>query len=255
VLAILIKLASTGAARASNIKTPLSLRTTSGLFSDFRPGHGGNRQNDAQIRTADPDGEPAGDRLLDGIRGAGNAVARDQVRGPLRPQRDPRRPGEGVRRRQRGLSRRRGCGRTADQSQRGLPERSQGQAPGDLERREGAPRAHGLCQGPVGLGRGQRNGIHIGSALAEVEKLNGKPFKLSGFDWDYGGHVRDWQGGALAKLQPGGCIVAVEFVHPEDAPEENLAKVTGDMDVLSDSADLRAVEPYVGLLLISYPPR
>jgi hypothetical protein len=99
------------------------------------------------------------------------------------------------------------------------------------------------------------NGIRIGTELAEVEKLNGKPFKLSGFDWDYGGHVRDWQGGALAKPQPGGCIVAVEFVHPEDAPEESLTKVTGDIDVLSDSADLRAVEPYVGLLLIAYPPR
>jgi hypothetical protein len=99
------------------------------------------------------------------------------------------------------------------------------------------------------------NGIRIGSALAEVEKLNGKPFKLSGFDWDYGGHVRDWQGGALAKPLPGGCILAVEFVHPEDVPEESLAKVTGDVDVFSDSADLRAVEPYVGLLLISYPPR
>jgi hypothetical protein len=99
------------------------------------------------------------------------------------------------------------------------------------------------------------NGIRIGTELAEVEKLNGKPFKLSGFDWDYGGHVRDWQGGALAKPQPGGCMLAVEFVHPEDAPEENLAKVTGDMDIASDSADLRAVEPYVGLFLISYPPR
>jgi len=99
------------------------------------------------------------------------------------------------------------------------------------------------------------NGVRIGSDLAEVEKLNGKPFKLSGFDWDYGGHVRDWQGGALAKLLPGGCILAVEFVHPEDVPEENLAKVTGDVDVFSDSADLRAVEPYVGLWLISYPPR
>jgi hypothetical protein len=102
---------------------------------------------------------------------------------------------------------------------------------------------------------GMANGIRIGTELAEVEKLNGKPFKLSGFDWDYGGHVRDWQGGALAKPQPGGCILAVELVHPEDVPEENLAKVTGDLDILSDSADLRAVEPYVGLLVISYPPR
>jgi len=99
------------------------------------------------------------------------------------------------------------------------------------------------------------NGIHIGTALTEVEKINGKPFKLSGFDWDLGGRVLDWQGGALGKPQPGGCIIGVEFVHPEDAPEANLSKVTGDNEFLSDSADMRAVAPYVGAVTVSYPPR
>ena len=42
------------------------------------------------------------------------------------------------------------------------------------------------------------NGIRIGMPLAEVEKMNGKPFKLSGFDWDYGGRVTDWQGARWA---------------------------------------------------------
>ena len=42
-------------------------------------------------------------------------------------------------------------------------------------------------------------GIRIGTALVEIEQMNGKPFKLSGFDWDYGGRVLDWQGGTLAK--------------------------------------------------------
>ena len=60
------------------------------------------------------------------------------------------------------------------------------------------------------------NGIRIGTALAEIEQMNGKPFKLSGFDWDYGGRVTDWQGGTLSKPQPGGCILGVDFVHPED---------------------------------------
>jgi hypothetical protein len=99
------------------------------------------------------------------------------------------------------------------------------------------------------------NGIRIGMPLAEVEKMNGKPFKLSGFDWDYGGRVTDWQGGALGKPQRGGCILAVEFVHPEDSPEANLSKVTGDSQFLSDNADMRAVEPYVGAVTISYPKR
>lgn len=99
------------------------------------------------------------------------------------------------------------------------------------------------------------NGIRIGMALEEIEKMNGKPFKLSGFDWDDGGRVRDWQGGALAKPLPGGCIVSVEFVHAEDAPEANLSKVTGEGEFLSDGADMRAVEPYVAVVTISYPQR
>ena len=99
------------------------------------------------------------------------------------------------------------------------------------------------------------NGIRIGTALAEIEQLNGKPFKLSGFDWDYGGRVTDGQGGTLSKPQPGGCILGVDFVHPEDSPEANLAKVTGDGEFLSDNADMRAVEPFVGTVIISYSKR
>jgi hypothetical protein len=99
------------------------------------------------------------------------------------------------------------------------------------------------------------NGIRIGMALADIERMNGKPFTLSGFDWDYGGRVKDWHGGALAKPLPGGCIVSVEFVHPEDSPEASLTKVSGDSDFRSDDADMRAVEPYVSVITISYPQR
>src|SRR5262249_22624252 len=79
--------------------------------------------------------------------------------------------------------------------------------------------------------------------------------KLSGFDWDYGGRVTDWRGGVLGKPQPGGCSLAVEFVHPEDATEENLTKVSGDREFLSDNADMRAVEPYVAVVILSYSKR
>jgi hypothetical protein len=99
------------------------------------------------------------------------------------------------------------------------------------------------------------NGIRIGAALVDIEKMNAKPFKLSGFDWDYGGRVTDWRGGALGKPQPGGCILGIEFVHPEDAPEENLSKVSGDREILSNDADMRAVEPYVAVMTFSYPKR
>jgi hypothetical protein len=102
---------------------------------------------------------------------------------------------------------------------------------------------------------GAANGIRIGTTLAEIERMNGKPFKLSGFDWDHGGRVTDWRGGALAKPQPGGCVLGIEFVHPEDAPEESLTKVSGDREILSDDADMRAVEPYVAVVTLSYPKR
>jgi len=53
-------------------------------------------------------------------------------------------------------------------------------------------------------------GLRIGSELAEVEKINGRPFKLVGFDWDLGGRVSDWMGGTLATL-PGGCDFRLAF--------------------------------------------
>lgn len=42
-----------------------------------------------------------------------------------------------------------------------------------------------------------QNGVAIGSTLEELERYNGHPFTFFGFDWDYGGVVTDWQGGAL----------------------------------------------------------
>lgn len=41
-------------------------------------------------------------------------------------------------------------------------------------------------------------GVRVGATLREVERLNGKPFTLWGFEWDYSGMVSDWQGGKLA---------------------------------------------------------
>ncbi|MCR4340124.1 MAG: hypothetical protein NUW01_09610, partial [Gemmatimonadaceae bacterium] len=37
-------------------------------------------------------------------------------------------------------------------------------------------------------------GVSIGTSLSELESLNGKPFKLFGFSWDYAGTVSGWEG-------------------------------------------------------------
>lgn len=97
------------------------------------------------------------------------------------------------------------------------------------------------------------NGVKIGMSLAEVEKLNGRPFSLSGFDWDYGGYVTDWKGGALDAAIPGGCKVQVRFTVPEGAPEGPASKVAGDNEFSSSDKNMRAVKPVVGSLGFGFP--
>jgi len=43
-------------------------------------------------------------------------------------------------------------------------------------------------------------GLRLGLALAALEKLNGKPFKMSGFDKDHVATLSDWDGGTLSAL-------------------------------------------------------
>ena len=40
-------------------------------------------------------------------------------------------------------------------------------------------------------------GVRIGMPLAELVQINGAPVSYYGLDWDYGGHVVGWLGGAL----------------------------------------------------------
>jgi hypothetical protein len=97
------------------------------------------------------------------------------------------------------------------------------------------------------------NGLKIGMTLAEVEKLNGKPFTLSGFDWDYGGYVTDWKGGALGADIRGGCTVQARFTVPEGAPEGPASKVSGDREFASTDKNIRAVKPVIGSLSFGFP--
>jgi hypothetical protein len=85
-------------------------------------------------------------------------------------------------------------------------------------------------------------GVSIGSSLTDVQKANGRAFLVAGFDWDYGGYVVDWKGGALGKLQPGGCKVSMRFGKDTGAPDSLM----GDsVKASSDDATLRKWGPVV----------
>src|SRR2546429_8399983 len=59
------------------------------------------------------------------------------------------------------------------------------------------------------------NGIRIGTALAEIEKMNGKPFKLSGFDWDHGGRGPGRAARPRARPPPGRRRLQPRFSAPQ----------------------------------------
>ena len=93
-------------------------------------------------------------------------------------------------------------------------------------------------------------GVKLGAQLAAVEKLNGKPFKLTGFGAD-GSTAADWQEGQLLKLQ-GGCKIGMRFVADPRTPQEALAQFKGQKELLSSDTEVRALRPTVAEILIGY---
>ena len=93
-------------------------------------------------------------------------------------------------------------------------------------------------------------GLKLGTALPALEKINGKPFKMSGFDQPNGGSVADWDGGALDKL-PGGCRLGIRLVPDAKATEAARNEVNGK-EFASTDPKMRAVKPIIAEIIIGY---
>lgn len=74
-------------------------------------------------------------------------------------------------------------------------------------------------------------GLKVGSSLAALEEANGKPFRFTGFDWDYGGTVTNWNEGKLADKD----FMAVLGYDNENTQfaEEDMNKLLGDQEITS----------------------
>lgn len=92
-------------------------------------------------------------------------------------------------------------------------------------------------------------GIRRGMTLSEIEALNGRPFTLYGFGFDYGGTTLDWKGGALA-TQPGGCTLALRFAMREGA--DNAGIYGEERSFSSDDAAMRKAAPVVDAVTLMY---
>jgi hypothetical protein len=93
--------------------------------------------------------------------------------------------------------------------------------------------------------------LHLGLTLAELEKLNGKPFKLSGFDGNHVATLSDWDGGTLSALA-GGCKVGISLRADAKASAAALGSLPADHAFSSSDAALRAVNPTVSEILVAY---
>ena len=94
-------------------------------------------------------------------------------------------------------------------------------------------------------------GMKLGLAIAVLEKANGRPFKISGFGKDGTASVLGWEGGALGSL-PGGCKMGMRLIVNGTSPEEARSAVASDKEFLSNDANMRAVNPTIGEILIGY---
>jgi hypothetical protein len=93
-------------------------------------------------------------------------------------------------------------------------------------------------------------GISLGTSLQELERLNGRPFALAGFGWDYAGVITDWKGGALDSVLAGAKL----YLDPGPAQYESAAysQVLGDRDYSSSLPPMQQLNPRVGQIFVDF---
>lgn len=94
-------------------------------------------------------------------------------------------------------------------------------------------------------------GVRLGLPLAALEKLNGKPFKLMGFEKGGMAIVSDWNNGALGLLTDG-CKVGVQFKPDPKATATTLGAVGSDKEFASSDPAVRAAKPTIGEIIVGY---
>jgi hypothetical protein len=103
-------------------------------------------------------------------------------------------------------------------------------------------------------------GIRVGMRLTELETMNGKPFMVASFGWDYGGNVTSWANGKLARLDCNGRLILAldaERVRIGEyavklTPDE-MHVVLGGHDVSSADQAMRKINPGVVGLFYQFP--
>lgn len=100
-------------------------------------------------------------------------------------------------------------------------------------------------------------GITLGTRLTELQRLNERPFSLTGFGWDYSGTIMGWGEGALEQALLGGNGRVILRLHPDSsAAEADVAEVSGDAVFESTHPAMQRLDPSVYQLIVEFdaPP-
>lgn len=105
-----------------------------------------------------------------------------------------------------------------------------------------------------------RHGIRLGTSLPELERLNGKPFLLSGFGWDYAGTIYSWEGGKLQRDlgrerddQPEKIYIRLDTGNFTNLSQEEANSVTGDIEISSSNPIMRRLNPRIYEIIVAFP--
>ncbi len=94
-------------------------------------------------------------------------------------------------------------------------------------------------------------GVKLGMPIEEVQAINGEPFGLFGFFWDYGGSA-GFETGKLSGL-PGGCFLNLQLSPTLDVLPENVSSaISGDVELRSDQPEVLAARVAVSEVNLGY---
>lgn len=108
--------------------------------------------------------------------------------------------------------------------------------------------------GSVDLSPSQQTptGVRIGMTVAEVEAINGAPFTVGGFWWDYGGNAV-FEKGKLVSPEDG-CGFSIRFAPKDEYPSNlNVDAVSGEVTVPSSEPLLKTLDVRVQSISLGYP--
>jgi hypothetical protein len=121
---------------------------------------------------------------------------------------------------------------------------------------------HGVREARIrreGTGWRTSKGVSIGTSLKEIERINGRPFVLMGFDWDYGGTILHGNGGALGELgrqEKGGILgrTLLLRLEPRGGPQNSpdYIKVKGSREFSSGHPSMQALNPVVYEMIVTF---